>query len=77
MEFTQPQVVGVIQTISQFKLSPLQGHIALFAARGGRRMDCAAQHGISAEALKKHLREIYAVTGAPDWDALHLALLGR
>lgn len=48
-------------------LTPLQREIALYAMTGGRRGDSEAEFGVSDEALKKHLRAIFAVTAANRW----------
>ena len=74
VEFYKPSVIGVVQSISQLGLSPLQSRIAMFAATGGSRGECAAHHQISKEALKKHLREIYAAARCADWYELHRTL---
>jgi hypothetical protein len=37
-------------------------------------VDCATVIGVSHEALKKHLRVIFAATGSQDWDSLGRAL---
>lgn len=76
LEHRLTSAVPVASAIVGLQLSPLQSRIAMYAAGGGRRADCSAHHKVSTEALKKHLREIYAATGAADWDALPLALVG-
>ncbi len=70
----QPGAAQVVRGISSLGLSPLQSRIALYAASGGARDACATAHQVSAEALKKHLRQIYAASGATEWDSLGSAL---
>ncbi len=70
MQFRQASAMGVVQSISAWGLSPLQGRIALYAAGGGSRIECAAHHSVSKEALKKHLRQIYAASRCTDWQEL-------
>lgn len=48
-------------------LTAFQREIALFAMIGGERSACGAELGVSDEALKKHLRAIFAATGATRW----------
>ena len=71
----QPRAARVVREISALGLSPLQGRLALYAAAGGRRAACAQQHRISAEALKKHLRQLYAACGVQEWSELQNHLL--
>ena len=71
----QPRAARVVREISALGLSPLQGRLALYAAAGGQRAACAQQHQISAEALKKHLRQLYAACGVQEWSALQNHLL--
>ncbi|RYF31130.1 MAG: hypothetical protein EOO23_03455 [Comamonadaceae bacterium] len=70
LQITFPGVLDIVDKIARLKLSPMQGRIALYAARGGRRKDCAHLQAVSQEALKKHLRHIYAATGTSGWDEL-------
>lgn len=74
LELQRSVAVDVVRGISALGLSPLQNRIALFAVSGGSRMACAAHHGVSAEALKKHLREIYAASNCADWLELAASL---
>lgn len=74
LELQRSVAVDVVRGISALGLSPLQNRIALFAASGGSRMACAAHHSVSAEALKKHLREIYAASHCADWLELAVVL---
>lgn len=67
LEFRSSGAIESVRSISAWDLSPLQGRIAMYAATGGSRMDCAAHHNVSKEALKKHLREIYAASNCADW----------
>ena len=71
ISYQKPAAIDVVRHISQLSLSPLQSRIAMFAAVGGSRMECAAHHQVSKEALKKHLREIYAAVRCADWHELH------
>lgn len=72
--FQKPAAIDLVRNIVQLGLSPLQGRIAMFAATGGNRIGCAAHHAVSKEALKKHLREIYASSRCADWQELALML---
>lgn len=74
LQCQQAQAAQVVSQISGLALSPLQSRIALYAAAGGRRDACAAEHQISDEALKKHLRRIYAASGAQEWSELQTRL---
>lgn len=74
VEFTKPAALDVVRNITQLDLSPLQSRIAMFAAAGGSRINCAAHHNVSKEALKKHLREIYAASRSADWQELTVKL---
>ena len=62
--------VLAVEHLSALPLTLMQKQIALFAAQGGLRADCEDHFGVSDEALKKHLRTIYDVTGAPNWAGL-------
>ena len=75
--YHKPAAINIVRSISQLGLSPLQSRIAMFAATGGSRIECAVHHQISKEALKKHLREIYAASRCPDWHELHRTLNAR
>lgn len=70
----QPRRVDVVRKVLSLKLSPLQREIAVLAGLGHPRVDCATVIGVSHEALKKHLRVIFAATGSQDWDSLGRAL---
>lgn len=72
--FRRSRANEVVQIISGMSLSPLQGRIAMYAAKGGSRIECAAHHQVSSEALKKHLREIYAASSCADWHELAATL---
>lgn len=69
-------VVLAIEQLMLLSLTPLQREIALFAVRGKPRSECETEFGVSAEALKKHLRAIYGVTGVSRWSNLAGALCG-
>lgn len=56
-----------VDRVSALPLTPLQRRIALFTMGGGERAECGARFGVSAEALKKHLRAIYDASGAANW----------
>ena len=58
------------ERLSTLPLTLLQKQVALFAAQGGLRTDCEDRFGVSQEALKKHLRTIYDVTGVANWTGL-------
>jgi hypothetical protein len=58
------------ERLSVLALTLLQKQVALFAAQGGLRIDCEERFGVSQEALKKHLRTIYNVTGVANWAGL-------
>ncbi len=62
--------VLVVDYLMALALTPLQKRIALFAARGGSRLDCGAAFDVGPEALKKHLRAIFDATGAARWTGL-------
>ena len=70
VEYQKPAAVDIVRSIAQLELSPLQSRIAMFAATGGSRLECAVHHKVSKEALKKHLREIYAASRCADWQEL-------
>lgn len=75
--YQKPAAIDIVRNISQLGLSPLQSRIAMFAATGGSRVECAAHHQVSKEALKKHLREIYAAVRCADWYELRRTLVVR
>ncbi|MBS0334860.1 MAG: hypothetical protein JSS35_18975, partial [Proteobacteria bacterium] len=62
--------VLAVDRLMALDLTPLQRRIALYAVQGGARDRCEAAFGVSAEALKKHLRGIYRQTGAANWAGL-------
>ena len=66
--------IDVVQGISAMWLSPLQGRIAMYAAAGGSRTNCALNHPVSNDALKKQLRKIYAASNCADWHELTATL---
>lgn len=74
LQHRQAQADQVVREICSLALSPMQSRIALYAAVGGRRDACAAAHQISGDALKKHLRKIYAASGAQEWADLQARL---
>lgn len=63
--------VLAVERLSALPLTLLQKQIALFGAQGGQRAACEDHFGVSQEALKKHLRTIYDVTGVASWAGLH------
>jgi DNA-binding CsgD family transcriptional regulator len=75
LQHWQPQPLGVAQRVAALPLSPLQREITLLAGLGQPRACCGPALGVSPEALKKHLKAIYATTGCADWGQLqqHLA----
>jgi DNA-binding CsgD family transcriptional regulator len=72
----RPRCLDVVRRILALKLSPLQREIALLAGLGHPRSDCVRVVGVSPEALKKHLRAVFAATGAGDWESLARVLGG-
>lgn len=76
LSLKRPQRIEVVRRVLSLSLSPLQREIALLAGLGHARADCVAQIGVGPEALKKHLRAIFAATGTRDWDSLARALSG-
>lgn len=70
----RPRRIEVVRRVLSLPLSPLQREIALLAGLGHARADCVAQIGVGPEALKKHLRAIFAATGTRDWESLARAL---
>ena len=77
LTFIRPVAINIVRSIGELGLSPLQSRIAMFAATGGSRIECAVHHQVSKEALKKHLREIYAASHCADWHELHRTLNAR
>jgi DNA-binding CsgD family transcriptional regulator len=63
-------IVIAIERLILLALTPLQREIALFAVRGGERSECAAEFGVSGNALKVHIRAIYEATGVSGWGEL-------
>ncbi len=70
VDFETAVNVMAVERISALPLTLMQKQIALFGAQGGRRVDCEDRFGVSHEALKKHLRRIYDVTGTANWAGL-------
>lgn len=70
----RPTHLDVIRRIKDMKLSPLQREIAFLAGLGKARSNCTEAIGVSHEALKKHLRVIYAAAGVSDWEGLSRSL---
>ena len=70
VHFKSTGAIEVVHGISAMGLSPLQGRIAMYAAAGGSRSNCALHHRVSNEALKKHLREIFSASRCGDWHEL-------
>lgn len=70
LQLQRPLGVEVVRRVLALPLSPLQGDIALLAGLGHARADCHRLAGVSEAALKKHLRAIFAATGAADWEDL-------
>jgi len=70
LRLERPRSVEVARRVLTLPLSPLQREIALLAGLGHARADCQRLAGVGEAALKKHLRAIFAATGASDWDAL-------
>ncbi|WP_313079026.1 hypothetical protein [Pulveribacter sp.] len=70
LQLQRPLGVEVVRRVLALPLSPLQGDIALLAGLGHARADCHRLAGVSEAALKKHLRVVFAATGAADWEDL-------
>lgn len=70
LQMQRPCSVAVTRRVLTLPLSPLQREIALLAGLGHARADCHRLAGVGEAALKKHLRAIFAATGASDWDDL-------
>ena len=70
LRMERPRSVEVARRVLALPLSPLQRDIALLAGLGHARADCQRLAGVGEAALKKHLRAIFAATGAGDWDDL-------
>lgn len=70
LQLERPHSIGVVQRVMALPLSPLQREIALLAGLGHARADSHRLAGVGEAALKKHLRAIFAATGASDWDDL-------
>jgi len=62
--------VLAVEYLMNLSLFPLQREIALFAMQGRPRSACCPTFSIGDEALKKHLRAIFNVTGARKWTDL-------
>jgi DNA-binding CsgD family transcriptional regulator len=74
LKLLRPRQLEVVRKIAGLSLSPTQQEIALLAATGRRRSDCLSTVGVSKEALKKHLKAVYAAAGATDWEHLQQVL---
>ncbi len=70
LEFLRPASLDTVRKVVALEVSPLQREIALKAGLGHARSDCTASLGVSNEALKKHLRVIYAAAGVSNWEEL-------
>lgn len=68
--------VKLVAEVMALPLSTLQRQIALYAMQGGSRADCEAEFGVRDEALKKHLRAIFAATNTTKWIEL-AAIAGK
>lgn len=69
----QPRL-DMLHRLLQTSLSPTQREIALISGIGYARSECLQYIGVSKEALKKHLKAVYATFGVKDWDELHQTL---
>ncbi len=74
LQFKQSGAIEVVCAIASMGLSPLQSQIAMYAAAGGSRAECALHHRVSKEAMKKHLREIFSASRCTDWQELSATL---
>lgn len=70
LRLERPRSVEVARRVLTLPLSPLQREICLLAGLGHARADCQRLAGVGEAALKKHLRAIFAATGASDWEEL-------
>ncbi|MGB3067486.1 MAG: hypothetical protein WBC18_03025 [Ottowia sp.] len=70
LQMQRPRSVDMVQRVLALPLSPLQRELALLAGLGHARADCHRLAGVGEAALKKHLRAIFAATGARDWEDL-------
>jgi DNA-binding CsgD family transcriptional regulator len=71
-----PDQLALARRVISLRLSPLQRQIVMRAAQGLERATCQQALGVSSEALKKHLRQVYAETGTRDWPSLTQAMAG-
>jgi hypothetical protein len=74
LDFMQPAALHAARKVMALEVSPLQREIALMAGLGRDRGDCPQTLGVSKEALKKHLRTVYAAAGVGNWEDLSAAL---
>lgn len=70
LQVERSRCIDVVRRVLALPLSPLQREIALLAGIGHARSECTERTGVGAAALKKHLRVIFEVTGANDWESL-------
>lgn len=70
LQLERSRCIDVVRRVLALPLSPLQREIALLAGVGHARSECTQRTGVGAAALKKHLRVIFEVTGASDWESL-------
>ncbi|KRA18840.1 hypothetical protein [Acidovorax sp. Root568] len=70
LQLEHSRCIDVVRRVLALPLSPLQREIALLAGIGHARSECMERTGVGAAALKKHLRAIFEVTGAADWESL-------
>ena len=68
--FERAAEVITVEHVLGLTLSPLQREIVLHAMLGRSRAECSNEFGITEEALKKHLKVIYRITGAANWSSL-------
>ena len=59
-----------VRYLMSLDLTPLQRDVAAFALLGGERQDCMEALGVGSEALKKHMRAVFAATGTVRWSDL-------
>jgi hypothetical protein len=67
LEHAIPEAVQTVDAVLSCGLSPLRSRILLHAATGGGRDSVAQTLGISKEAARKHIAEIYRTIGASRW----------
>lgn len=70
VDFQTADHVTAVEYVCGLPLTFMQKQIALFAMHEGKRFECEERFGVSAEALKKHLKIIFDATGVNGWHEL-------